>query len=69
MLLEHIGYTDLGGKLHKALDICGQYERKVSMTGRDTGATSREYGKYVMATVEDSEVEARWQRYVEAEGA
>ena len=51
MLLEHIGFTDLGDRLHKALDICGQHERKVAMTGRDTGATTREFGKYIMATV------------------
>ncbi len=69
MLLEHIGYTDLGGKLHKALDICIQYERKIVMTGRDTGATSAELGDYVMATVEDPDVESRWQRYVESEGS
>ena len=29
MMLEHIGFEALGGKLHKALDICGQYERKM----------------------------------------
>jgi isocitrate dehydrogenase (NAD+) len=27
MLLEHIGFPDLGAKLHKALDVCGQYEK------------------------------------------
>ena len=69
MLLEHIGYTGLGGRLHKALDICGQYERKIVMTGRDTGATSAELGEYVMTTVEDPDVESRWQAYVDAEGA
>ncbi len=69
MLLEHIGYSDLGGRLHKALDICGQYERKIVMTGRDTGATSAELGEYVMATVEDPDVESKWQAYVDAEGA
>ena len=53
MMLEHIGFEDLGGRLHKALDICGQYERKVITTGRNTGATSREYGQYIMSTVED----------------
>ncbi|MCI0812824.1 MAG: isocitrate/isopropylmalate dehydrogenase family protein [Chloroflexi bacterium] len=67
MLLEHIGYTDLGGKLHKALDICGLYERKLVMTGRDTGATSAAFGEYIMKTVEDPNVEARWDEYVKAE--
>ncbi len=68
MMLEHIGFEDLGGKLHKALDICGQYERKVITTGRNTGATSREYGQYIMSTVEDPTVEDRWQEYVNTVG-
>ena len=66
MLMEHIGYADLGGKLHKALDVCGQYEKKVVMTGRSTGATSAEFGDYVMATVADSTLESRWDEYVRA---
>ncbi len=68
MMLEHIGFEGLGGKLHKALDICGQYERKVITTGRNTGATSQEYGQYIMSTVEDPTVEDRWQEYVETVG-
>ena len=68
MMLEHIGFEALGGKLHKALDICGQYERKMVMTGRDTGVTSAEFGEYIMSTVEDPNVEARWDEYVKSEG-
>lgn len=68
MLLEHIGFLELGSKLGKALDICGQYERKVVLTGRDTGSTANELGDYVMATVEDSRLESRWDEYVEAQG-
>ena len=68
MMMEHIGYTDIGSKLHKAIDICGQYERKIVMTGRDTGATSAEFGKYLMGTVADSSLEERWQEYVAATG-
>ena len=67
MMLEHIGFESLGAKLHKALDICGQYERKVVMTGRDTGATSSEFGQYLMSTVEDTSVESRWDEYANAE--
>ena len=66
MLLEHIGFTNLGDRLHKALDICGLYERKVVMTGRSTGATSREFGEYIMATVVDPTVTSRWESYVSA---
>ena len=66
MMMEHIGFEDTGGKLHKALDICGQYEKKIVMTGRSTGATSKEFGDYLMSTVEDPSVESRWQQYVDA---
>ncbi len=66
MMLEHIGFEQLGGKLHKALDICGQYEKNVVMTGRSTGATSKDFGDYLMSTVEDPNVETRWQEYVDA---
>lgn len=64
MLLEHIGFEKLGQKLHKALDVCGQYERKLVITGRDSGATGKEFGDYVMATVGDSRLDARWEEYV-----
>lgn len=66
MLLEHIGFGDLGSKLHKALDVCGQYERKVVMTGRSSGSTGREFGEYVMATVQETDLESRWQQYSES---
>ena len=63
MMLEHIGFSDLGSRLHKALDVCGQYERKVVMTGRSTGATGREFGEYVMSTVQEADLESRWEQY------
>ena len=63
MMLEHIGFQELGSKLHKALDVCGQYERKIIMTGRSSGATGTEFGEYVMATVIDPTLEARWDEY------
>ena len=59
MMLDHIGYSDLATRLHTALDICGMYEKKVVMTGRDTGATSTEFGDYLMATVEDPNLLSR----------
>jgi isocitrate dehydrogenase (NAD+) len=66
MLLEHIGFSELGAKLHKALDICGQYERKIVMTGRSTGATSAQFGEYLMQTVEDPNLDAKWAAAVKA---
>jgi isocitrate dehydrogenase (NAD+) len=66
MMLEHIGFTDLGSRLHKAIDVCGQYERKIQMTGRDTGATSAEYGEYLMKTVEDPNLDDKWESFAKA---
>ena len=64
MMLEHIGFTELAERLHMSLDICGQYERKVVLTGRNTGATGKEFGDYIMATVRDSRVKERWEAHV-----
>ncbi len=66
MLLTHVGFEDLGNKLHKALDICGQYERKLTITGRSTGNTSSEFGDYLMETIEGPDLESRWEEYVHA---
>ena len=66
MLMEHIGYLELGQKLTKALDVCGQYERRLVMTGRDTGATGKEFGEYLVSTVNDPDLEAKWEKLVYA---
>jgi len=66
MLLEHIGFPELGVKLHKALDVCGQYEKKIVMTGRSNGATSAQFGDYLMQTVENPQLDAQWEGYVKA---
>jgi len=39
MMLRHIGFVDQAARLEMALDICGQLERKVVVTGRSDGAT------------------------------
>lgn len=52
MLLSHIGYTKEADKLYKALDICTVTERKLVITGRDTGATGEEFTNYLMETIE-----------------
>ena len=66
MLLTHIGFEEQGSKLNQALDICGQYEKKIAITGRDTGCTGQEFGEYLMETIEDSKLESRWEEYVHA---
>jgi len=52
MLLSHIGRNALADKLAKALDICMFEEKRLRITGRDTGATCEEFGNYVLETVE-----------------
>ncbi len=52
MLLSHIGYQDRADKLERALDICTFEEKKLTITGRDTGATCEQFGNYVMETLE-----------------
>lgn len=52
MLLAHIGYGTEADKLYKALDICTITEKKLVMTGRDTGATSAQFADYIMETIE-----------------
>ncbi len=51
MLLNHISYGDRAAKLERALDICMFEEKKLVITGRDTGATCRDFGDYVMQTL------------------
>jgi isocitrate dehydrogenase (NAD+) len=63
MLLNHIGYQELGKKLEMALDICGQYEKKLVMTGRSTGSTGRAFCDYILETIADPNLEKRWQEY------
>ncbi len=51
MLLSHIGYQDKAEALERALDICMLEEKKLTVTGRDTGCTCEEFGDYVMETI------------------
>ena len=51
LLLRHIGRVDAADKLEHALDICMFTEKKLTITGRDTGASSADFGRYVMETV------------------
>lgn len=51
MLLNHIGYSKEADKLSRALDICMYEEKKLTITGRDTGATNEEFSDYIMETL------------------
>jgi isocitrate dehydrogenase (NAD+) len=63
MLLNHIGFAVKARKLEMALDICGQYEKKMVMTGRSDGVTGAEFADYIMNTIQDPKLESKWQSY------
>jgi isocitrate dehydrogenase (NAD+) len=63
MLLGHIGFAEEAKRLEMALDICSQHEKKVVLTGRSDGATGGEFADYVMETLQDPDLEARWKGY------
>ena len=51
MLLSHIGYQEESDKLTRAMDICMYEEKKLTITGRDTGATGAQFADYIMETI------------------
>ena len=64
MLLNHIGYPAKGKNLEMALDICGQYEKKLAVTGRPTGATGAAFTEYLMETIQDPKLKQKWESVV-----
>ncbi|MCX6668445.1 MAG: isocitrate/isopropylmalate family dehydrogenase [Methanothrix sp.] len=63
MLLRHIGLVDQAKEFEMALDICGQFEKKVALTGRADGASGAEFADYVMETLKDRNLESRWKGF------
>lgn len=47
LLLSHIGYQKEADRLERALDICMFEEKRIKVTGRNTGATCEEFASYV----------------------
>jgi isocitrate dehydrogenase (NAD+) len=60
MLLNHIGYVEKAWRLEMALDLCSQFEKRISITGRSDGATGEQFGKYVLETVGRKDLELAW---------
>jgi isocitrate dehydrogenase (NAD+) len=63
MMLEHIGMVEKSKKLGGALDICSLYEKKLSITGRSDGATAKDFGDYVIATLNDPKMDSKLSSY------
>lgn len=53
MLLNHIGFGSKAALLDKAMEICSVTEKKLVVTGRDTGATNQDFADYVMDTIKN----------------
>jgi len=66
MLLNHIGFTEKAKRLEMALEICATHERKLVITGRDTGATGEEFANYIMETLQDPNLAERYEKYANA---
>jgi isocitrate dehydrogenase (NAD+) len=66
MMMDHIGEAEKAKKLNMALDVCCQFEKKLVMTGRNTGATGDEFGEYIMETIQRPDLEQVWQGYIDA---
>ncbi len=64
MLVAHIGYAEKARQLEMALDICGQYEKRLVITGRATGATQTAFTDYILEWLKSPKLEATWEGYV-----
>jgi len=64
MLIAHIGYPTKAKKLEMALDITGQYEKKLAITGRPAGATGKDFTDYIMDWINNPKLESTWEGYV-----
>jgi isocitrate dehydrogenase (NAD+) len=63
MLLNHIGFAEQGNRLEMALDLCSQYEKRLSITGRSDGATGAEFAEYIVETLQSPDLQDKWQSY------
>jgi len=64
MLMGHIGFEEKAAQLEMALDICGQYEKKLVITGRPTGATGKEFTDYLLDWLKNPRLKETWESYV-----
>jgi isocitrate dehydrogenase (NAD+) len=64
MLIGHIGYTEKSKKLEMALDVCGQYEKKLLITGRNTGATGKDFTDYILSWLDSPKLRETWEGYI-----
>ena len=63
MMLRHIGLSQQANRMEMALDICGQFEKRIRITGRPDGATGAQFTDYVLETISNPDLLDRWQSY------
>lgn len=61
--INEFGFVEKIESLEMALDVFIHYKKKLKVTGRDTGATCEEFGKYIMNTLQDPKLEEKWNSY------
>ena len=64
MLMRHIGFVEQAEKIEMALDMCGIFEKKMNITGRDTGVTGEEYTQYLLSWVDHPKLKKMWNEKV-----
>lgn len=64
MLLRHIGYPEKAERVEMAMEMCGQFEKRMVITGRDTGASGEEYTRYLLSWVDNPQLKQRWEAEV-----
>lgn len=62
MLLRHIGHPAEAEKVEMALEVCGQYEKKKVITGRDTGVAGDAYTDYILSWIDNPKLKERWEK-------
>jgi len=63
MLMRHIGFPERAERLEMALEICGQYEKKIKITGRDSGATGENFTSYLLEWIDSPNLETKWKEF------
>ncbi|MDZ7370520.1 MAG: isocitrate/isopropylmalate family dehydrogenase, partial [candidate division KSB1 bacterium] len=64
IMLNHIGFVEKAKKLEMALEICTQFEKKLVITGRDTGATGHAFCDYILETLQDKDLEEKYRAFI-----
>ena len=66
MLLRHIGHPEKASRIDMALEVAAQFEKKITITGRQGGATGDEFADYVMKCIDDDSLGTKWKGYISA---